>query len=421
MSNTFETYESNVRSYCRSFPTVFATAKGCLLTDTAGKTYIDFFSGAGGVNYGHNHPYIKGKVMEYLQGDGIIHALDMYTGPKAEFIDYFEQKILQPRGFDYKIQFTGPTGTNAVEAALKLARKVTGRQSVFALMGAFHGMTMGSLSLTTDAASRGGAAAPLTGVTHIPAPYMFPELDTVAFMETLLTDDHSGVEKPAAVVIEAVQADGGIYPFSEQWLRDVRALCDRHGLLLIVDDIQAGCGRSGHFFSFERAGIVPDMVTVSKSIGGIGMPMALLLMKPELDVWSPGEHTGTFRGNQLTLVAAKAALEVFVNDRVDAQVEQKQQLVAEFMQTRMQPLHPAIQIRGIGLLWGVDLSGLGGDALSSLVMHRCFDRGLVLERVGRDNAVLKLMPPLTIEPENLLKGLTILRDTLEEVIGGMNR
>ena len=405
-----------VRSYCRSFPTVFATARGCLLTDTAGKTYIDFFSGAGGVNYGHNNPYIKGKVMEYLQGDGIIHALDMYTPAKADFIDCFERTILQPRGLDYKIQFCGPTGTNAVEAALKLARKVTGRQNVFALMGAFHGMTMGSLALTTDAASRGGAGTPLGGVTHIPAPYMFPELDTIAYMETLMTDDHSGVEKPAAVVVEAVQADGGIYPFDVTWLQSLRALCDRQDVLLVVDDIQAGCGRSGNFFSFERAGIVPDMVTVSKSIGGIGMPMALLLMKPELDLWAPGEHTGTFRGNQLSLVAAKAALEVFVNEQVDRQVAEKEQIVAAFMKEQIEPIHAGIVTRGIGLLWGVDLSALGGSDLSSAVMHRCFENGLVLERVGRDNAVLKLMPPLTIEKENLLAGLQILRDVLRDML-----
>ncbi len=416
MQQPFETYESNVRSYCRSFPTVFATARGCLLTDTAGKTYIDFFSGAGGVNYGHNNPYIKGKVMEYLQGDGIIHALDMYTPAKADFIDCFERTILQPRGLDYKIQFCGPTGTNAVEAALKLARKVTGRQNVFALMGAFHGMTMGSLALTTDAASRGGAGTPLGGVTHIPAPYMFPELDTIAYMETLMTDDHSGVEKPAAVVVEAVQADGGIYPFDVTWLQNLRALCDRQDVLLVIDDIQAGCGRSGNFFSFERAGIVPDMVTVSKSIGGIGMPMALLLMKPELDLWTPGEHTGTFRGNQLSLVAAKAALEVFVNEQVDRQVAEKEQIVAAFMKEQIEPLNAGIATRGIGLLWGVDLSAIGGSDLSSAVMHRCFENGLVLERVGRDNAVLKLMPPLTIEKENLLAGLQILRDVLRNML-----
>lgn len=416
MANAFETYESNVRSYCRSFPTVFTAAKGATLTDNTGKTYIDFFSGAGGVNYGHNHPYIKQKVIEYLQGDGIIHALDMYTPAKEEFIAYFEEKILQPKGLDYKIQFTGPTGTNAVEAALKLARKVTGRTNVFALMGAFHGMTMGSLSLTTDASSRGGAGLPLTGVTHIPAPYMLPEMDTVAYMETLITDDHSGVEKPAAVILEAVQADGGIYPMPTDYLQKLRAMCDRHEVLLIVDDIQAGCGRSGNFFAFERAGIVPDMVTLSKSIGGMGMPMALLLMKPQLDIWSPGEHTGTFRGNQLSLVAAKAGLEVYFNEQVADQVAQKEAIVADFMKQEIETIHPAIRTRGVGLLWGVDLSALGGDALSKSVMTACFEKGLILERVGRDNAVMKLMPTLTIDKQQLIEGLTILRDVIRSIV-----
>jgi diaminobutyrate-2-oxoglutarate transaminase len=416
MANTFETYESNVRSYCRSFPTVFCSAKGSFLTDNQGKEYIDFFSGAGGVNYGHNHPYIKQKVMEYLQGDGLIHALDMFTPAKAEFIEYFQQNILQPKGLDYKIQFTGPTGTNAVEAALKLARKVTGRTGIFALMGAFHGMTMGSLALTTDRSSRGGAGIPLTGVTHIPAPYMYPELDTVAYMENLITDDHSGVEKPAAVILEAVQADGGIYPMPVEYLQNLRAFCDRHEILLIVDDIQAGCGRSGNFFAFERAGITPDMVTLSKSIGGMGMPMALLLMKPQLDIWSPGEHTGTFRGNQLSLVAAKAGLEVFVNENVAAQVAEKQDIVAKFMEEEIASLHQGITTRGVGLVWGVDLSALGGDAFSRKIMTCCFEKGLVLERVGRDNAVMKIMPPLTIDIDTLLKGLTILKEVIKEQI-----
>jgi diaminobutyrate-2-oxoglutarate transaminase len=395
---------------------VFCSAKGSFLTDNQGKEYIDFFSGAGGVNYGHNHPYIKQKVMEYLQGDGLIHALDMFTPAKAEFIEYFQQNILQPKGLDYKIKFTGPTGTNAVEAALKLARKVTRRTGIFALMGAFHGMTMGSLALTTDRSSRGGAGIPLTGVTHIPAPYMYPELDTVAYMENLITDDHSGVEKPAAVILEAVQADGGIYPMPVEYLQNLRAFCDRHEILLIVDDIQAGCGRSGNFFAFERAGITPDMVTLSKSIGGMGMPMALLLMKPQLDIWSPGEHTGTFRGNQLSLVAAKAGLEVFVNENVAAQVAEKQDIVAKFMEEEIAPLHQGITTRGVGLVWGVDLSALGGDAFSRKIMTCCFEKGLVLERVGRDNAVMKIMPPLTIDTDTLLKGLTILKEVIKEQI-----
>ena len=315
-TKAFETYESEVRSYCRNFPTVFVKAKGSIQTDENGKEYIDFFCGSGALNYGHNNPYIKEKVVEYLQNDGVMHALDMYTKPKREFIEYFENEVIRPRGFDYKIQFVGPTGTNAVEAALKLARKVKKRNNVFALMGAFHGMTLGSLALTTNADSRKGAGVPLYNVTHIPAPYMFPELDTVVYMERLITDDHSGVEKPAAIILETTQADGGIYVLPDEWLRRVRALCDKYDILMIVDDVQVGASRTGWFFSFERAGITPDIVTLSKSIGGYGMPFALTLLRPELDQWKPGEHNGTFRGYQLSLVAAKAGLEFMLNEHL---------------------------------------------------------------------------------------------------------
>ncbi len=207
MKEVFETYESNVRSYCRSFPEVFAKAKGSIITDVNGKEYIDFFCGAGAVNYGHNNDYIKGKIIEYLENDGFLHALDMMTDAKAGFIDTFQNKVLKPRGLDYKIMFPAPTGTNAIEAALKLARKVTKRTNVWCLMGCFHGMTLGALSLTTDRTDRQGAGLPLTNVTHIPAPYMFEELDTLKYMETLMEDDHSGVDKPAAFIIETVQAE----------------------------------------------------------------------------------------------------------------------------------------------------------------------------------------------------------------------
>ena len=230
----FENIESNVRSYCRSFPTVFVKAKGAVMTDEAGKDYIDFFAGAGALNYGHNPDLMIQRAIQYLQDGGILHSMDMYTPVKREFLEYFQEKILAPRGLNYRIQFAGPTGTNAVEAAIKLARMNKGRENIFAFMGAFHGMTFGSLALTTDRCSRDAAGQSLPNVTHIPAPYMFPGFDTIAYMETLLTDDHSGVEKPAAIILETVQADGGIYVFEEKWLQDLRALCDRYDILLIV-------------------------------------------------------------------------------------------------------------------------------------------------------------------------------------------
>ena len=411
-SDIFEKYESEVRSYCRSFPTVFKKAKGSVLTDTEGKEYIDFFSGAGAVNYGHNNDEIKSALIEYLNSDGIIHALDLYTPVKADFIKYFEDNILSARGLDYKIQFPGPTGTNAVEAALKLARKVKGRSNIFALMGAFHGMTLGSLALTCDEASRGGAGVGLSNVTHLPAPYMMGGFDTLRYARTLLDDDHSGVEKPAAFVLETVQADGGINVMSIEFLKGLREFCDENDILLIVDDIQVGCGRSGNFFSFERAGIKPDMVTVSKSIGGYGLPLSLVLISPELDKWSPGEHTGTFRSNQLSLVAARKALEVFIKEDIPAKVRHKQEIVSRFMKEEIETIDSRISGRGIGLVWGVDLSGLGGDGFSRKVMHSAFDNGLVIERVGRDNSVMKIMPPLVIEDELLIEGLRRLKNAI---------
>lgn len=411
----FENVESNVRSYCRSFPTVFTEAKGAVMIDENGKEYIDFFAGAGALNYGHNPANINEKLISYLQSNGIVHSMDMYTAPKRDFLEFFKKNILEPRGFDYKIQFAGPTGTNAVEAAVKLARKVKNRQNIFAFMGAFHGMTLGSLALTTDRCSREGAGQPLANVTHVPAPYMFPEMDTIAYIETLLTDDHSGVEKPAAIILESVQADGGIYAFEVEWLRRLRDLCDRHDILMICDDIQVGCGRTGTFFSFERANIIPDMVTVSKSIGGCGMPLAMVLFKPELDIWEPGQHTGTFRGNQLSLIAGKAGLETFIEQKLDTEVTRKGAIVEAFLRDEIMALDKRIGYRGIGLIWGIDFSAFDEDITKPLIAA-CFNNGLIVERVGRDNNVLKLMPPLIIEDELLIKGLEIVKKSLKEIL-----
>ncbi|MBO5049439.1 MAG: aspartate aminotransferase family protein [Oscillospiraceae bacterium] len=414
-TSIFENVESNVRSYCRSFPTVFTKAKGSVMTDENGKEYIDFFAGAGALNFGHNPDMMNKAMIAYLESDGIVHSMDMYTAPKRAFLEFFQNHILAPRGMNYKVQFAGPTGTNAVEAAVKLARKVKGRSNIFALMGAFHGMTLGAVSLTTDRCSREGAGIPLNNVTHIPAPYMFPELDTIAYMERLITDDHSGVEKPAAIILESVQADGGIYAFDVQWLQRLRQLCDQHDILLIVDDIQAGIGRCGYFFSFERAGIIPDMVTISKSIGGCGMPLAMVLFKPELDIWEPGQHTGTFRGNQLALVAGLEGMKYFVENGLDAEVRRKGELVNKFIAEEICPMDSRLSHRGIGLLWGIDFGAFPGDPVKALV-GACFRNGVIAERVGRDNSVLKLMPALTISDELLLEGLRRVKKAIAEIL-----
>ena len=381
--------------------------------DAKGREYLDFFNGAGALNYGHNNDFIKARVLEYLEKDGISHALDMYTGAKADFLRTFEEKVLLPQKLDHKVMFCGPTGTNAVEAALKLARKVTGRTGIFALTGAFHGMTLGALSVTSGAYHRHGAHVPLSFTTFVPHPNSV-DFDTIAYYEYLMTDEYSGVDKPAAIIVETTQAEGGIHVAPTPWLQALRQLCDRQGVLLIVDDIQVGCGRTGPFLSFQRAGIVPDMVVLSKSISGYGFPMSLLLIRPEYDQFLPAEHNGTFRGNQLAFVGAKAALEYREQVDLGKQTEEKAALLSDFIRTRLLPMDERLTHRGIGLIQGVDFSKVGD--ICGKVQNECFRRNLIIERCGPQDCVLKCMPALTITPEELTEGLEIIESAMKTVL-----
>lgn len=412
--NVFEKYESQVRSYCRKYPVIFNRASGSELFDVDGNRYIDFLAVAGSMNYGHNNPEIKSKIIEYLSTDKPINMLDMYTEAKAEFLQVFQEKILSPRKLNYKIMCCGPTGTNAVEAALKLARKNTGRSEVFAFCGAFHGMTYGALSCTTDKISREGASVPLLFVTHIPYDNT-PKVDSIEYLKWILSDDHSGYDKPAAIILETIQAEGGINVASIEWLKEIREICTKNNIIMIVDDIQVGNGRSGYFFSFERAGIVPDMVVLSKSISGFGMPMSLLLINPELDIFRPAEHNGTFRGNQLSFVGGTAGIEFFVEHNIDVEVRRKATIVEQYLNLNIASLDSRISCRGEGLIWGIDLNNI--DSTKAIeVVHKCFDKGLILEIAGRGDGVLKIMPPLTIPDDLLLEGLDIIKSVLIDII-----
>jgi len=416
-ANIFEIRESNVRSYCRNFPDIFHRAKDSIIYSETGAEYIDFLAGAGALNYGHNNDYIKHKVIAYLESDAIAHGLDMHTSAKKEFLEKFFSSVLEPKKLDYKVQFCGPTGTNAVEAALKLARKIKKRPGIFSFMGAYHGMTLGSLAATGNIAARAGAGVTSNNVTFMPYPYGFMEsFNTIGYIEAVLNDVNSGIEKPAAIIFETVQAEGGVIVAPVEWIQQLRDLCSRHDILLICDDIQVGCGRTGPFFSFERANIVPDMVILSKSISGYGFPMSLLLIKPELDIWEPGEHTGTFRGNQLAFVGAAAALEYRENIRLEPEVQVKEFLLKKFLVEEIAPISEKIEIRGIGLIWGIDLVNFGGASFAKKVTSRCFELGLIVERVGRNDTVLKILPPLTIEWPILKKGCLILQQALSDCL-----
>ncbi|ORW20600.1 diaminobutyrate--2-oxoglutarate transaminase [Mycolicibacter nonchromogenicus] len=408
----FETLESEVRSYCRSWPVTFDRASGSRMWDVDGKEYLDFFAGAGALNYGHNHPDLRGPLLEYLSSDRVVHSLDMNTVAKAEFLQRFEDVILKPRGLEYKVQFPGPTGTNAVESALKLVRKVTGRESIISFTNAFHGMTLGSLSVTGNSMKRGGAGIPLVHATPMPYDnYLDGVVPDFIWFERLLEDSGSGLNDPAAVIVETVQGEGGINVARLEWLRGLWELCQRHDLLLIVDDVQMGCGRTGPFFSFEAAGIVPDIVCLSKSISGYGLPMALTLIKPELDVWDPGEHNGTFRGQNPSFVTAAAALNFWTDDRLEKSVLRKGEQIERALTEVVDPI-PGVTTRGRGLVHGVVFER---PELAGAVCREAFDRGLLLESSGPEGEVVKLMPPLVIDDDDLAEGLTITAQSIEAV------
>lgn len=414
-TEVFERYESNVRSYCRSFPVVFQRAKDAQLFDESGRAYIDFFAGAGALNYGHNPDFIKERLIDYLSNDNVTHALDMFTVAKREFLTRFVDIILKPRSLDYKVQFCGPTGADAVEAALKLARLATGRHTLASFTGGWHGMTTGCLQVTSDRDTRATAGAPLPFTTFLPypaGPVARTTTESLAAIEALFVDASSGVEKPAAMIVETVQSEGGVYVAPIEWLRGLRSICDRHGVLLIVDDVQVGCGRTGAFFSFERAGIEPDIVCLSKSIGGYGLPLSLVLMRRELDVWKRAQHTGTFRGNQLAFIAASTALDFWKNDRFAQSIMKKGELLRSTLSKGLSTLDDKIEVRGLGMVNGVDLAHAGGGDRAARAAAQCFNDGLVIERAGRGGTVLKIQPPLTIDEKLLVAGCEILMKAL---------
>jgi diaminobutyrate-2-oxoglutarate transaminase len=406
--------ESEARSYCRSFPTSFVKATGSELTDATGRTYIDFLAGCSSLNYGHNDPDMKAALIDHITADGITHGLDMHSGAKADFLRAFEDIILKPRGMDYKVMMTGPTGTNAVEAAMKLARKVTGRRNIIAFTNGFHGMTMGALSCTGNSSKRAGAGGgSLCGTTHMPFEGAFGEdVDSLRIIEEMLGNPSSGVDAPAAFIIEPVQGEGGLNAASTAFMQGIARIAKDHGALLIVDDIQAGCGRTGTFFSFEEMGIEPDLIPMAKSFSGMGLPFAALLIKPEHDIWGPAEHNGTFRGNTHAFVTARVALEKFWRDDAFQQgIAAKAEMLRDAL-SRIADTIPGARLKGRGMMQGVDV---GNGDLAGAICARAFELGLIIETSGARDEVVKVLAPLTTPEDTFAKGLDILAQAVRDV------
>ncbi|MCP3380369.1 diaminobutyrate--2-oxoglutarate transaminase [Bradyrhizobium sp. CCGUVB4N] len=411
----FEALESNVRSYSRSFPAIFSRALGSTMSTEAGRTVIDFLSGAGTLNYGHNNRDIKAAITEYLASDALVHGLDMATPAKLEFMETFNSVILRERDLQYRFQFTGPTGANAIEAALKLSRKITGRQNIISFTRGYHGMSLGAIAATGNRFYRKASGNTLSGATFMPYDgYLGPAVDTADYLRSVLMDESSGVDSPAAILVETVQGEGGINVASKEWLQSIAATAKSVGALFIVDDIQMGCGRTGEFFSFEFATLSPDIVVLSKSLSGYGLPLSMLLIKEGVDAWLPGEHTGTFRGNNLALVSATAAINLYWRSRTFSQSVQR---LGELMRRRLETIASrhgtSFSVRGRGMALGFDCRLA---EIAEATTRKAFEKGLILERCGPVDQVIKFLPALTIDRETLNQGLEIFDESLVETL-----
>jgi diaminobutyrate-2-oxoglutarate transaminase len=397
----FEQRESEIRAYCRVWPVVFDKATNARQTDEDGKQYIDFFAGAGVLNFGHNNPRMKKAMIDYLESDGVTHSLDMHTTAKRDFMERFVKTILEPRNMPHKMQFMGPTGTNAVEAALKLARRATKRQEIAAFTHGFHGMTLGSLACTANSYFRGAAGIPLNHVSH----HKFGCLQSLEQLAAHYADSSSGITPPAAFLVETIQAEGGVNVASKEWLLALAKLAEDVCALLIIDDIQVGCGRTGSYFSFDNMDLDPDIICLAKGVGGMGIPMALNLVKPAIDnYWSPGEHTGTFRGQSLSFVAGSEALGYFEDNELMTEVAEKAEVMAKALAS-LEKKFSAIAVRGKGMILGLDV---GSGEQAKAIVDSCFAAGLLIASCGTGGRVIKLIPPLTIPDEDLQEGLDIL-------------
>lgn len=417
----FEQRESEIRGYCRTYPVVFDKAVNAIQTDADGKEYIDFFSGAGVLNFGHNNPKMKQAMIDYLQSDGVTHSLDMHTTAKAAFMEAFTKQILEPRNMPHKMQFIGPTGTNAVEAALKIVRRATGRREIVAFTRGFHGMTLGSLACTANHAFRGAAGVPLEHVLH--QPYGCETTcqgcdlgcgqDSLKTLRARYEDGSSGIRPPAAFLVETIQAEGGVNVASKAWLQELQQLARDLGSLLIIDDIQVGCGRTGQYFSFDDLDLDPDVVCLAKGVGGMGTPMAMNLIKPEVDNhWNPGEHTGTFRGQNLSFIAGREALRYFENDEFTNEVKRKAEIMLDGV-IGAESRFKNVQVRGKGMILGIDVAD---GAKAKAIVDHCFQNGVFVSACGTGGRVIKLIPPLTIEDENLEKALKVINSAMDSVL-----
>lgn len=431
-------HESEVRSYPRRIPIAIKQAYGCLVEDTRGQIFLDCLAGAGTLVLGYNHPEINQALKAQLDSGLPYQTLDIATEAKTHFIKTVKGFLPKALGEDCVIQFCGPSGADAVEAAIKLAKQTTGRNTMFAFRGAYHGMTNGTMGMMGNLNTKARRTGLMSDVHFMPFPYSLRcpfglggdegAKASIRYIERLLNDDEAGIMKPAAIIVEPVQGEGGVIPAPAFWLRELRRICDEHGILLIFDEIQCGVGKTGHNFAFEESGIIPDVLCLSKAIGG-GLPMSILVINKKHDTWRPGEHTGTFRGNQLAMVSGAKALEIIQRDNLVEHARIAGQYLRAGLEKIQSRVNCVAEVRGKGLMLGLEIKDPSGELnkfgepksapqLTLAIQRAALERGLMVEKGGRDGSVIRFLPPVIISFEQLDFALRVLEEAILAAGGG---
>lgn len=413
--------ESNARSYPRRIPIAIRKAMGIQVTDVEGKIYYDCLAEAGTLALGHNHPVVREAIEKTLRSEYPLHTLDLTTPIKDKFVEELYSVLPHSFAQKAKIQFCGPAGTDAVEAALKIVKTATGKRSILSFQGGYHGMTHGALSLMGNLGAKEKIPGLMSDVHFLPYPYEYRCPFGIGgeesikihqhFIERFLDDPERGVTQPAGLILEMVQGEGGAIPAPDHWANHIRNITKKHNIPMIIDEIQTGFGRTGKMFAFEHAEIEPDVLVLSKAIGG-SLPLAVVVYQEELDQWGPGAHAGTFRGNQMAMAAGLATI-CFIREN---QIANHAAKMGELLQSKLRLIQQATssigEVRGRGLMIGAEIINrhLSPDHLGSypahpelarLIQQECFKRGLILELGGRHGSVVRFLPPLIITSEQI--------------------
>lgn len=419
--------ESNAKTYARTFDCIIQRGLGTRVWDSDGKEYLDMLACAGALPLGHNHPAILDEVFAFLRSGQIQQGLDIATPAKVAFTEELMDSLPVDFAQSVRLHFCGPTGSDAVEAAIKLFKTATGRRAVIAFSGGYHGMTMGALSLMGNLNPK----APVSGLsaeTHFfpypnskRCPFGVGGIDgerlALQYIDNALSDPESGITKPALILLEAVQGEGGCIPAPDEWLRGLREIATRHDVPLVIDEVQTGFGRTGSMFAFAHAGIRPDAIILSKALGG-GYPLALIAYDAKYDKWAPGAHTGTFRGNQIAMVAGAATMRLLRDKNIVGHAQEMGARLQQGLKALAREFHCIGDVRGRGLMVGAEIVSTEGKldgSLAKAVKVECFQLGMIIETGGRHGAVLRFLPSLLIEPADIDLALRLLGQSITNV------